>query len=117
MRAATDRYELASDNTTAICPEAWAELESANHDEAASYGDDQWTQRLCNLVREIFETDCDVYLVFNFLGRRQIASDGRRERQTRSRTDRRCNRAATRIAFPKAARDQRYTIDGVGHGL
>jgi threonine aldolase len=65
MRAATDRYELASDNTTAICPEAWAELESANHDEAASYGDDQWTQRLCNLVREIFETDCDVYLVFN----------------------------------------------------
>jgi len=59
------RYEFASDNTAAICPEAWAALEEANTDAAASYGDDWWTARVCERVREIFETDCDVYFVFN----------------------------------------------------
>src|SRR6266568_1987546 len=59
------RYEFASDNTAAICPEAWAALEEANTDAAASYGDDRRTARVCDRVREIFETDCDVYFVFN----------------------------------------------------
>ena len=59
------RYELASDNTAAICPEAWAALEEANTDGAASYGEDRWTARVCDRIREIFETDCDVYFVFN----------------------------------------------------
>ena len=26
---------------------------------------DQWTARVCDRIREIFETDCDVYFVFN----------------------------------------------------
>ncbi len=60
-----DRYQLASDNTAAICPEAWAALEEANAGEDASYGDDRWTLRACELVRELFERDCDVFLVFN----------------------------------------------------
>ena len=59
------RYEFASDNTAAICPEAWAALEEANADAVASYGDDRWTARVCDRIREIFETDCDVYFVFN----------------------------------------------------
>src|SRR5436309_12845497 len=59
------RYEFASDNTAAICPEAWAALEEANIDAAVSYGDDRWTARVCDRIREIFETDCDVYFVFN----------------------------------------------------
>ena len=59
------RYEFASDNTAAICPEAWAALEEANTDAAASYGEDRWTAHVCDRVRETFETDCDVYLVFN----------------------------------------------------
>src|SRR5206468_6948423 len=59
------RYEFASDNTHATCAEAWAALEEANTDAAASYGDDWWTARVCERVREIFETDCDVYFVFN----------------------------------------------------
>jgi threonine aldolase len=63
--APLDRYEFVSDNTTAICPEAWAELQAANRDEAASYGDDRWTLRVCELVRETFETDCEVYFVSN----------------------------------------------------
>jgi threonine aldolase len=59
------RYEFASDNTAAICPEAWAALQEANIKEAPSYGDDRWTARVCDRVRELFETECDVYFVFN----------------------------------------------------
>lgn len=65
MQRPTQRYEFGSDNTAAICPEAWAALQEANRGEASSYGDDQWTARLCDRVRELFETDCDVYLALN----------------------------------------------------
>jgi threonine aldolase len=65
MIAAPDRYEFASDNTAAICPEAWAALAEANAEGAASYGEDKWTQRVSDRVREIFETDCEVFFVFN----------------------------------------------------
>lgn len=65
MKSPPDRYEFASDNTAAICPEAFAELQAANHGQAPSYGEDQWTAQLCDLVREIFETDCEVFLVSN----------------------------------------------------
>lgn len=59
------RYEFESDNTAAICPEAWGALIDANREGEASYGDDKWTRRLCDRVREIFETDCEVFLLFN----------------------------------------------------
>ena len=59
------RQEFASDNTAGICPEAAAALAQANTDSAPSYGDDEWTARLCDGVRELFEIDCDVFLVFN----------------------------------------------------
>jgi threonine aldolase len=36
---------------------------NAGHD--VSYGNDRWTQRAADLLREIFETDCEVYFVFN----------------------------------------------------
>jgi threonine aldolase len=65
MAETMDRYEFESDNTAAICPEAWAALAEANADGAASYGDDKWTRRVVERVREIFETDCEVFLVFN----------------------------------------------------
>ncbi len=58
-----ERHEFASDNTAPICPEAWAALQEANTDYAASYGEDRWTARVCHRIREIFETDCDVYFV------------------------------------------------------
>ena len=60
-----DRYEFESDNTAAICPEAWAALAEANAEEAAAYGDDKWTRRVSERVREIFEIDCEVFFVFN----------------------------------------------------
>jgi threonine aldolase len=59
------RHDLASDNTLGICSEAFAALQEANVGDAASYGDDVWTARVCDRVREIFETDCEVFLVFN----------------------------------------------------
>src|SRR6188472_626658 len=55
------RQEFASDNTAGLCPEAGAALQDANAGAAAAYGDDQWTQRLCDRVRELFEIDCDVF--------------------------------------------------------
>jgi threonine aldolase len=60
-----DRYEFESDNTAAICPEAWAALSEANADGAASYGHDKWTRCVTARACEIFETDCEVFLVFN----------------------------------------------------
>jgi threonine aldolase len=59
------KYHFASDNTAGICPEAWAALAEANAGFAASYGDDEYTLRATDLFREVFETDCDVYFVFN----------------------------------------------------
>jgi threonine aldolase len=59
------RYDFASDNTSGICPEAWAAMEAANHGRLPSYGDDTWTTRASDRIREVFERDCDVYFVFN----------------------------------------------------
>ncbi|MDQ6911864.1 MAG: low specificity L-threonine aldolase [Verrucomicrobiota bacterium] len=59
------RFDLASDNTAGICPEAFRALEEANDAAVASYGDDDWSDRLCDGVRQIFETDCEIFLVFN----------------------------------------------------
>jgi len=59
-----ERHEFASDNVAPICPEAWAALQEANLQYVPSYGEDRWTARVCDRIREIFETDCDVYFVF-----------------------------------------------------
>jgi threonine aldolase len=65
MQPCGEHHEFASDNTAGICPEVLAALEEANHGAAVSYGTDQWTGRVRELVRDLFETDCDAYLVFN----------------------------------------------------
>ncbi len=59
------RRHFASDNYSGICPEAWAAMQEANADHEVSYGNDTWTQRAADLIREIFETDCEVFFVFN----------------------------------------------------
>ena len=65
MTSTSPRHQFESDNTAAISPPAWAALVEANADCVASYGEDEWTRRVCDRVREIFETDCEVFLVFN----------------------------------------------------
>src|SRR5256886_12215378 len=59
------RRHFASDNYAGICPEAWSALVEANQGHAVSYGDDPWTARAADLIREVFETHCEVFFVFN----------------------------------------------------
>jgi len=57
--------QFASDNYAGICPEALEAMLEANVDHAGSYGHDRWTGRAVELLREVFETDCEVFFVFN----------------------------------------------------
>ena len=57
--------QFASDNTAGICPEAFDALTEANAGYQTSYGDDDITREACDLFRKLFETECDVYFVFN----------------------------------------------------
>lgn len=59
------RRHFASDNYAGICPEAWEAMQAANVDHAVGYGNDTWTQRAADMLREVFETDCEVFFVFN----------------------------------------------------
>ena len=63
---AKPRRHLASDTYAGICPEALEAMLAANAEgHAAGYGDDAWTAKACDGLREIFETDCEVFFVFN----------------------------------------------------
>ena len=57
--------QFASDNYSGICPEAWAAMETANRGSATSYGDDPWTARAADAFRELFETNLELFFVFN----------------------------------------------------
>ncbi len=60
-----DKNMFASDNYSGICPSAWQALEEANRGFGRAYGDDEWTRRACDALRDFFETDCQVFFVFN----------------------------------------------------
>ncbi|MDB6022110.1 MAG: Threonine aldolase [Pedosphaera sp.] len=59
------RRQFASDNYAGICPEAFAALTEANRSHAPGYGNDPWTAKAADMIRDIFETQCEVYFVFN----------------------------------------------------
>ena len=63
--AAPARRQFASDNYAGIAPEALAAMQEANLGHAPGYGDDPWTTEAADLLRGLFETDCDVYFAFN----------------------------------------------------
>jgi len=56
---------FASDNYAGICPEALAALNEANLGHTASYGKDPWCEKADQMFRDLFETDCEVFFVFN----------------------------------------------------
>ena len=58
-------HQFASDNYAGICPEAWTAMEAANRGHASSYGDDVWTALAADAFRKLFETDCELFFVFN----------------------------------------------------
>jgi len=58
--------QFASDNNAGICPEALEALLRANAEgHVPGYGDDAWTEKACRRLRELFETDAQVFFVFN----------------------------------------------------
>lgn len=65
IRSPVLKSHFASDNTAGVCPEAWSACERANQAYVRSYGNDEWTERAANLLRELFETNCEVFFVFN----------------------------------------------------
>jgi threonine aldolase len=40
-------------------------MEAANAGHVAAYGNDPWTQEAADLIRDVFETQCEVFFVFN----------------------------------------------------
>ncbi|MBM3847061.1 MAG: low specificity L-threonine aldolase [Verrucomicrobia bacterium] len=56
---------FASDNYAGICPEAWQAMAEANCGHAPAYGDDAWTARASDAIRDLFETGCEVFFTFN----------------------------------------------------
>lgn len=63
--AVSTRRQFASDNYAGICPEAWEAMAAANTGHAPGYGDDYWTAKAADLLRELFETRCEVFFAFN----------------------------------------------------
>jgi threonine aldolase len=61
----SDPQQFASDNFSGICPEAWAATAEANQGHAPAYGDDIWTAKASDAFRALFETNCEVFFVFN----------------------------------------------------
>ena len=59
------RRHFASDNYSGICPEALEALAMANQGHVPSYGSDSITAEVCDQLRDLFETKCDVFFVFN----------------------------------------------------
>ena len=66
MAASPLNQHFASDNNAGICPEAMralVEADASGHE--PSYGEDRWTRLVCDRIRDLFQTDCEVFFVFN----------------------------------------------------
>ena len=59
------RRQFASDNYSGMCPQALDALVQANSGHSIPYGEDEYTARACDMLREFFETDCEIFFVFN----------------------------------------------------
>ncbi|MGG6297303.1 threonine aldolase family protein [Leptolyngbya sp. AN02str] len=57
--------QFASDNYSGVCPEVMEYMQRANEGSVAAYGNDAWTQRAADAFRDLFETNCEVFFVFN----------------------------------------------------
>lgn len=64
-----------SDNHSGICPEIMQAIVDANVDHAMAYGDDEFTQRLNDRIRQVFGLQAVPYLVFNGTGANMLCID------------------------------------------
>lgn len=58
-------YQFASDNYSGICTEALNGIIEANNGYALAYGNDEYTAKASDMLRELFDIDCEVFFVFN----------------------------------------------------
>lgn len=58
-------YRFASDNTAGLCAEAWEALHAADGGACPSYGEDPWTARAADAIREVVGRESEVFFVFN----------------------------------------------------
>lgn len=59
------KEQFASDNTAGACPEAAEAFSSANIGFSPSYGTDTLTKKACDMLRGVFDSDAEIYFVFN----------------------------------------------------
>jgi threonine aldolase len=59
------RRQFASDNNAGFCPEVLEALRSLNPGHVVGYGSDEITAKAKERFRALFETDCEVFFVFN----------------------------------------------------
>jgi threonine aldolase len=60
-----ERRHFASDNNAGICPEVLEAIQFANSGHAAGYGGDVITEKAKKAFADLFETQCEVFFVFN----------------------------------------------------
>jgi threonine aldolase len=65
MSTMKTRRQFASDNNSGICPEALEAIRRFNVGHVVGYGSDEITATAEQCFRELFETDCITYFVFN----------------------------------------------------
>jgi threonine aldolase len=65
MSISEPRRQFASDNNSGICPEALEAIDRFNGGHVVGYGEDEVTAKAAQLFRELFETECITFFVFN----------------------------------------------------
>lgn len=73
MSSSTPWRGFASDNYAGAHPNVMAALDAANSGHDVAYGDDAWTARLAELVRDHFGAEAEVFPVFNGTGANVVA--------------------------------------------
>ena len=72
----TDWRGFASDNYSGVHPEVLAALAEANGGHQVAYGEDHYTERLSEVIREQFGAEAEVFPVFNGTGANVVALTG-----------------------------------------
>jgi threonine aldolase len=65
MSTVATRRQFASDNNSGICPEALEAIRRFNVGHVVAYGSDEVTAKAASCFRDLFETDCVTFFVFN----------------------------------------------------
>lgn len=66
--SSTPRNHFASDNNSPVHPAVVQAILSANQGHALAYGDDYYTQRAAEKLKDVFGTQCDPFFVFTGTG-------------------------------------------------